>query len=124
MMQTPHAHATWHKRLASTRGETLAETLVSILVSALALLMMATAIGTAVNMVTSSRETMEAMYTDESTMIASKTATPQPSTTASGSIEFAVPLELNDEGKPKSIDVTSYSEAEGQSAFYEREVSE
>ena len=116
-------HRVWSKscnKLASTRGETLTETLVSILVSSLALLMMATAIGTAVNMVKTSREKMTEMYEDESNMVASSAASLEPSTSTLGSIEFSVPLELDGEGNPKDIDVAAYSEIEGKSAFYEK----
>lgn len=124
MMKTRRTQFTWCKRLASTRGETIVETLIAVLISSLALLMMATAIGTAVNMIKTSRVTMEATYSDESGMIASKDVSPQPSTTTSGSIDYSVPLELEEDGTPKDIDVIAYSEEEGESAFYEREVSE
>ena len=119
-MKTQRVRSTSCNKLASTSGETMTETLVSILVSSLALLLMATAIGTAVNMVKSSRETMTRMYEDESSMVASVSASPEPSTTTSGSIEFSIPLELDDAGSPKDVNVTAYSELDGQSAFYEK----
>lgn len=58
-------------KLRNESGETLVETLVSVLISAIALLMLATAIGTAVNIIMSSRDKMEGFYTDESSMLAS-----------------------------------------------------
>ncbi len=56
-------------------GETLVETLVSILISALALLVLATAIGTSVNIVRSSKNKMDGMYASESEFVAAYTKT-------------------------------------------------
>ena len=53
-------------RMRSKRGETLAETLVSILVSSVALILLATAIGSSVRIIVSSRDKMEEVYAAES----------------------------------------------------------
>lgn len=57
------------RKLQSHRGETMVETLVSVLISALALLLLATAIGTSVNIVKTSRTNMTNYYKNESDAI-------------------------------------------------------
>ncbi|MDO4805778.1 MAG: hypothetical protein Q4A07_00880 [Coriobacteriales bacterium] len=66
---TNSMHTKIRARLSSESGETIAETLVSVLVSSLALLLLATAIASAVNIVSLSRNRMDARYEAESAMV-------------------------------------------------------
>lgn len=65
MINTP-VLARLKRKLQSYRGETMVETLVSVLISALALMLLATAIGTSVNIVKTSRINMTDYYKNES----------------------------------------------------------
>ena len=56
------------KLMRNCSGETMVETLVSVLISSLALLLLATAIGASVNIVMSSKRSMQGFYSDESTL--------------------------------------------------------
>lgn len=97
-------------RIGNNAGETLAETLVSVLVSSLALLMLATAIGTTVNIIMTSRGKMQELYGNESATVSS-------SPTGEGTVEFGIPIEP-DAG---STDINVYTTGEG-SPFYTRKV--
>lgn len=97
-------------QIGNNAGETLAETLVSVLVSTLALLMLATAIGTTVNIIMTSRGKMEEIYGNESATVSS-------SPTSQGTVSFDIPIEPD----ASSTDINVYTTGEG-SPFYTRKV--
>ena len=97
-------------RIQNNAGETLAEPLVSVLVSSLALLLLATAIGTTVNIIMSSRGKMTEIYENESTAVNSSSA-------GSGTVDFGISIESN----AGSTDINVYTTGEG-SPFYTRKV--
>ncbi len=106
--------------VASDSGETMVETLVSILISSLALLMLATAIGTSVNIIMTSRDSMEAFYDGESEMIENAQDSSSGSTL---DISMDVALTRDDEGNlEKTESVKSYASTDSKShvSLYER----
>ena len=97
----------------SSAGETLVETLVSILISALALLVLATAIGTSVNIVRTSKNKMDGMYGKESEFVAAygdSTGVPESSVT--------VEVPLGSSGASEKVEV--YTDKEGTVGVYRR----
>lgn len=98
----------------SNAGETLVETLVSILISALALLVLATAIGTSVNIVRSSKNKMDGMYASESEFVAAYA-----SSTGGGS-ESSVEVEVPLVSSGVSENVKVYTDREGTVGVYRR----
>ena len=118
-MATKHSR-TLSSIVASSSGETWVETLVSVLISSLALLMLATAIGTSVNIVMSSRDRMEEFYGGESEMIKGAQGSSEGS---SMDISLDVALTRDDEGDLNNTEsVESYKSTDSKSGvtFYER----
>lgn len=110
MMKSSKLLQSIRARIGSNAGETLAETLVSVLVSSLALLLLATAIGTTVNIIMSSRGKMTEIYENES-------ATASSSPKGQGTVTFEIPIESDG----SSTDINVYTTGEG-SPFYTRKV--
>ena len=70
----------------------MVETLVSVLISALALMLLATAIGTAVNIVRTSRDSMTDYYKNENDAIKDSQETPAEPTQARAPFSSDVPI--------------------------------
>ena len=99
------------ERLTSESGETLTETLVSILITSLALLLLATAIGTAVRIVTRSKSRMSEYYLHESNLIGGES-------TGTVILTFEVPIEL--ESGTGNLSVKTHSDDLTGIVYYER----
>ena len=91
------------QKLRSSSGETMVETLVSVLISALALMLLSTAIGSSVNIVLTSKDSMEKRYTDESAMVAGGEKLP-----GTPKVTVQVPLETPVAGSGTAISVDVY----------------
>lgn len=108
-------------RIVAEEGETIVEALISVLISALALLLMATAIGSSVNIVRSSRDHMEAYYSRESSMLASSgiSGSEVKSSVGVGDTD-AVPIWQAASGYTNTIPVQSFSNSEDNIRLYKR----
>lgn len=109
-------------RIVAEEGETIVEALISVLISALALLLMATAIGSSVNIVRSSRDHMEAYYSRESSMLASSgiSGSEVKSSVGVGGTDVAVPIWKAASGYTNTIPVQSFSNSEDNIRLYKR----
>ena len=103
------------QKLRSSSGETMVETLVSVLISALALMLLSTAIGSSVNIVLTSKDSMEKRYTDESTMVAGGEKLP-----GTPKVTVQVPLETPVAGSGTAISVDVYGSHETDLYLYRR----
>lgn len=80
------------KRITCESGETIVETMVSVLITSLALLLLATAIGSSIRIIRQSKTSMEARYTEESSMVERSESVTDGST---GSYSADVPLSVS-----------------------------
>lgn len=103
------------QRLLSSSGETMVETLVSVLISALALMLLSTAIGSSVNIVLSSKDSMEKRYADESAMVAGGEKLP-----GTPKVTVQVPLETPVPGSGTAMPIDVFGSSETDLYLYRR----